>query len=374
MELVELSVVGFRNLARGTLTFDGGANLILGPNGAGKTSLLEAITVLGNLRSFQTVALRPTLQHGLPAFRLEGRIVERGTAIRLAIEFAAGPPVRRKLFINGSPATLSGYLLCFPVFAITGPDRELVRGGPHLRRALLDRFVFLQRPAFFDELRWYRRILAQRNAALSAHGAGPEMEVWDDHLAAAAAAVVVARRASAEALAKGFSEVMAAVAGDRLPKVDVSYRGEPWLTPDDSPKRVEDLYRRRYNETRERDRRMGFTGDGPHRHDVSLRTAGRAIRNISSSGQSKLVAAALRLATLVQVEKETNRRFPVVVDEIDAELDREALRRLLGFLEGDRQLFLSSTDERLTVEGAAGQRQIWIDNGKCRLREADSDE
>ena len=374
MKLVEFSIHGFRNLELESLSFADRSNFVLGPNGAGKTSLLEAIVVLGNLRSFRSPSLRPALQHGKTAFRLEGRISDGDSSRHLAMEFEVGPPLRRRLFVNGTPMRIDNYLLYFPVFAITGPDRELVRGGPHQRRALLDRFVFLQQPVFFEQLHRYRRVLAQRNAALSAGVGGAEMEVWDDRLAEAAAAIVVARRTSANALSNCFSEVYEALGGDRLPKVEVGYRGEHWLAPDESAERVEELYRQRYNETRERDRRAGFTGDGPHRHDVSLRTAGRAIRYTSSSGQSKMVAAALRLATLAQVEKETHQRFPVVVDEIDAELDREALRRLLEYLEGERQLFLSSTDEKLKIHGGSGHQRIWLENGKSRHQEAANDE
>ncbi|MEJ2189821.1 MAG: DNA replication and repair protein RecF [Acidobacteriota bacterium] len=374
MELVELSVSGFRNLEQGPFRFSHRTNLILGPNGAGKTSLLEAIVVLGNLRSFRSATLRPAVAHGDTVLRIEGKVVVGDGTRRLFMELTIGPPLARSLRVNGATTRVDKYLLYFPVFAITGPDRELVRGGPHHRRAMLDRFVFLQQPTFFEQLHRYRRVLAQRNAALSAGVRSAELDAWDKQLAQAAATIVVARRTGAEALSKSFAEVYEALAGDRATGVEVSYRGEQWLAPGESPEKVEQLYQQRYNETRERDRRAGYTGDGPHRHDVSLRAAGRAIRNISSSGQSKMVAAALRLATLAQIEKETQQRFPVVVDEIDAELDREALRHLFEYLEGDRQLFLSSTDEKLMIEGGSGQRRIWLENGRCRHQEAASDE
>jgi recombinational DNA repair ATPase RecF len=108
---------------------------------------------------------------------------------------------------------------------------------------------------------------------------------------------------------------------------------------------------------------MGFTVDGPHRHDLSIKTAGRSVRHVLSSGQTKGVAAALRIATLVQVEKERSERFPVVVDDVDAELDSGALTRLVERLGSERQLFLSSTTAG--VAELAGPRGccLWIENG-----------
>ena len=52
------------------------------------------------------------------------------------------------------------------MFAISADDRGLVAGPPGERRSFLDRFCFLLEPRYFDELRGYRKLLAQRNAAL----------------------------------------------------------------------------------------------------------------------------------------------------------------------------------------------------------------
>ena len=137
---------------------------------------------------------------------------------------------------------------------------------------------------------------------------------------------------------------------------------------------MEDLYRQRYNETRTRDRQMGFTGDGPHRHDLSLKIGGRGVRYVLSSGQTKRVAAALRLATLAQVERDRNERFPVIVDDVDAELDGAALTLLVERLGNERQLFFSSTSE--LVAKLAGPRGccIRLENGTRVPQEAITDD
>jgi DNA replication and repair protein RecF len=126
---------------------------------------------------------------------------------------------------------------------------------------------------------------------------------------------------------------------------------------------VEELYRQRYNETRTRDRQMGFTVDGPHRHDLGIKTAGRSVRHVLSSGQTKGVAAALRLATLAQVERERDERFPVVIDDVDAELDGTALTRLVERLGGERQLFVSSTSEHVAKMAGPRGSCIRLENG-----------
>ena len=212
-------------------------------------------------------------------------------------------------------------------------------------------------------------MLRQRNAALVGGSSPAEIEAWEQPLAAEAAELIQAREMGARILAQNFADAWAALSVEASPTVTVEYRSEPWIDPGNDPKTVEDRYRQRYNETRTRDRQMGFTVDGPHRHDLSIKTAGRSVRHVLSSGQTKGVAAALRIATLVQVEKERSDRFPIVVDDVDAELDSRALTLLVERLGSERQLFLTSTSER--VAKLAGPRGccLWLEEGTQVPRE-----
>jgi DNA replication and repair protein RecF len=276
--------------------------------------------------------------------------------------------------IDGRVAEVERYLQHLPIFAITGQDRELVEGGPGVRRALLDRFVFLLHPKYINALRIYRRLLRQRNAALVGGATDAEIAAWETPLAAAAAGVVGARREGTRALAERFADVRQELTAKDSVEVTLEYRTESWIDAVESDEEVEDSYRRRYNETRTRDRQMGFTVDGPHRHDLSLKTDGRSVRHVLSSGQTKGVAAALKLATLTQVERERNERFPVLVDDVDAELDGLALKLLVRRLGGERQLFLSSTDERVAELAGPEGCCIRLEHGARVSREAGDDD
>lgn len=374
VELINFSVRSFRNLADDTYHFGETTNVVLGANGAGKTSLLEAVVVLGNLRSFRATSLRPAVRHGEGAFNLCGTVASGGRTHRLEQVVDVGPPVTRSLSVDGAAVEIEQYLQYLPIFTITGHDRELIEGSPDARRALLDRFVFLCRPAHLEELRTYRRALRQRNAALVVGATESELAAWEGPLAAAAARVVVARHRGCEVLIRLFLQVLNELSTEGSPHVELGYRSEPWCDPSEGTERVEDLYRQRYNETRTRDRQMGFTVDGPHRHDLSLKTDGRSVRHVLSSGQTKRVAAALKLATLAQVEKERNEHFPVIIDDVDAELDGAALKLLVQRLGSDRQLFLSSTSERVAELAGPDGRRFDLEKGQCVSQEAADDE
>jgi len=302
--------------------------------------------------------------HGEAEILLEAQVETSSGPVRLAQHVAPGPPVRRTLSVAGTAADMSAYLRVFPVVALSGADRDLVVGGPGLRRTFLDRFTFLLDREYFNRVKEYRKLLRQRNATLAVPVGDDEMAVWEARLAAASAGIVDRRRASCRLLVEAFDPIYGRLRGDGFPDVAVSYRGEAGLETAEKVLEVEEYYRKRYNETRARDRRTGFTGEGPHRHDLVLRSAGRTIRHTLSSGQVKVVAAALRLASLKQVERERGELLPVIIDDVDAELDSVVLTRLIEHLDGERQLFLSSADAGILGHLAPGSSRLDISDGE----------
>jgi DNA replication and repair protein RecF len=361
-------------LVDGSVAFGKELNLVLGRNGAGKTSLLEAVAVLGNLRSFRAATVRPLVRHGQGSYQLVGRVRvgEREHRVEQIVE--VGTAIQRQLILDRVPVDVARYLQLCPVFTLSGSDRELVGGPPEGRRALLDRFAFLISPSHLDALRAYQRALRQRNAAISGAGTDDQVGLWEAPLAAAGARVVMARRAAAERLAGNFSRLYPAIAGDGALDVRVTYRVDGWLDGISGQDEVEERLQKRYNETRVRDCQMGYTVDGPHRHDLGLQTQGRSVRHVLSTGQAKVVAAALRLATHDEIERERRERLPVVVDDVDAELDQETLTRLVDHLGDKRQVLLSSVGDRLVGSTRQQARRLWLDQGACVHRETTSDE
>jgi DNA replication and repair protein RecF len=104
---------------------------------------------------------------------------------------------------------------------------------------------------------------------------------------------------------------------------------------------------------------------GPHRHDLTLFADRRPVRDVLSSGQIKVVAAALRLATVAVLEQERGERFPVLVDDVDAELDPSILRRLGESLGASGQVFFSSAGTRDVRTQLPPAQTFWIQEGTC---------
>lgn len=345
-----------------------GVNLVLGANGQGKTNLLEAICVLCNLRSFRVRHWTAVARHGERQFRVGGDV--SGTAGHRKLEhiLTLGPPVERLLLVDGCRVTVPEYLAVCPVFALTAMDRELVSGSPQIRRQFLDRLAFHLDPDLFSTLTEYRQLLRQRNAGLGSGVSDDELRVWEMRLAETAGRLVDRRRRVVERLRPEVLSQYRKLADESFPELALEYRGEGGNEAENGQEAVAEILRERYNATRARDRQVGYTVAGPHRHDLTLFADGRPVRNVLSSGQTKVVGAALRLATVAVLERERGERLPVLVDDADAELDPLALRRLGETLADGGQVIFSSAGAQDVTAQLRPARTFWIRGGVCNTK------
>lgn len=373
MRLVRIQAERFRNLTEEPFMWADGMNLVMGANGEGKSNLLEAVTVLGTLRSFRGAPWTAVARHGEGGFRLSGEVEVGGMRRCLEQAVELGPPLRRTLRVDGREVESGEYLCCLPVFSLSSPDIALVAGPPELRRAFLDRLSFLLRPRHLAEVRGWQLALRQRNAALARRGDDDEMATWEEALSQRAASVVAGRLRTAARLGASFGRLYAELARPGFPRVELSYAAETAVAQGDDLPQLIEHYRSRLLASRARDRERGFTGEGPHRHDLRLVVGGRPARTVLSAGQLRLTAAALRLAALAEVEGERGETLPVTVDDADAELDDRALGRVLGILRGGRQVFLSTAHDRV-AERVGPARKLWLRAGAVAGRGSDGDE
>ncbi len=317
--------------------------LVTGENGAGKTNLLEAIHVGTQGFSPRTRSDARMIHEGEPAASVELAVARGGVNHRVRVKLAAG---------TGKTAELDGTRLPsaeslrreFPTLVFT-PDRlAVVKGGPAVRRAYLDRALARLSPTRSGLPQDYAAALAQRNAALRRVqlGLSPRDVVlpWTERVASLGAELVEARREAASALEPGFR---AHLAGFGLPGGRLSYDGDP--------PSVEALEARL-----DADGTRGTTGLGPHLDDLVI-SAGRELRGFGSQGEQRLAVLALLLA-----EAELLSPPPLLLlDDVLSELDlrrREALTTAIG---GLGQTVITSTHASLLP--ATPSRQVEVTLG-----------
>lgn len=317
MALRRVRITAFRCIAAAELALDPARNYIFGANGAGKTSILEAVFLLGRGRSFRTRHARTLVKHGEESLTVYGELEEGPRVRRLGAAFGHGHLDKR---LDGENATGSALAQVLPMQSL-GPDsHELIEGGPNGRRRLLDWGVFHVERGYLEIWQRYRRFLGQRNSSLKAPAPPNELRVWTSGLAEAGESMDRLRATYVSRLQRAVAEQGRALLGAEL-KLEYR-RGWP---PDLGLEQA-------LSASEARDRLSGHTEVGPHRADISVNVDGRRVETVASRGQQKLVVAALILGQEQVLAADRGPNGLLLVDDPAAELDRDALERLIARL------------------------------------------
>ena len=316
MFLRHFTATNFRCLTSTDFEVDRRYNLIYGQNASGKTSILEAIAYLGRGKSFRGAGPQELISHGKTEFLLLGKIE---TEARLVTVGVRNSKEGLEVKIDGDRETSATTLVeLLPLQVIDPEIHNLVAGGPEQRRRYLDWIAFHVEQAYPERWRRFRRALRQRNAALRDAAVKSSIAAWDREFLEAAAAVDQSRSRVLDIARESLEDTGTALLGSA---VRFEYR-QGWAT--------EQTLEEALIAGRERDRLAGTTHAGPQRAELRLIYDDRQAKRLVSRGQQKLLACTMILAATEVVQKTSGRPLLLLLDDPAAELDEEALDRLLN--------------------------------------------
>jgi DNA replication and repair protein RecF len=325
----------FRCVENAELSLGPGFNLIFGANASGKTTLLEAMAYLGRGKSFRGASTGDLIRHGEQEFVLFGEADSGGGTRRLGVRNSRdGLEVRVDGRSEGGAAALAEAL---PLQVIDPEVHNLVAGGPDQRRRFVDWIAFHVEQDHLHTWRRYRRALKQRNAALKARNGPASIRSWNAELIELGQALDASRRRALEVA----NESLVAY-GTRLLETDLAFAYQRGWNREKELEVVLD-------EGLDRDIQQGATQHGPHRADLKISTNERQARKLVSRGQQKLLASAMILAATATAQAAQGRPLLLLLDDPAAELDAEALDRLLDAVSGLECQVVATSLERDTL-------------------------
>jgi len=355
--LERLQIADFRNLEAVSLAPSPHATVVVGANGQGKTSLLEALYFLCTLRPLRANRLSELVRFGTELSRVSGRFTLGGAEREISVQIAAG---LRQAFVDGKKAAkLEDYFGGLSVVAFTPDDLAVVKGGPELRRAFLDRAVFNRFPAYLREHRAYQRALKSRNRLLKENAPASYVEAYDEAVARTGARVLVRRRGLLDEL--GPRAVSAVRAISQLPDVGVGYTALHLGAH--HPQTEEGLEKALLHALAERlgrDRERGFTSVGPHADDLQLTLGGRSARAYASQGQGRALVLGWKIAEIENVRAAFGRPPLLLLDDVSSELDPDRNAFLMHTVAESRAQVLLTTTDATLVARAAGPDTLWL--------------
>jgi len=346
VRFASLSVRDFRCFALARLSLGGGDVFISGANAQGKTSLLEALGLVGALRSFRTSDSRTMIRHGAREACIVCDI-EQEKEGRVQVDIGLRPGGKTAAVDGNALARLCDLVGRFPSVPLCSQDMQLVRGSPGARRRFLDSMMASADPAVFEALRRYTKALKGRNNLLRGQCSDGELDAFEKPLAEAAQELVVARREAFAQLSPILEELYSGIAPE-AEKPSITYK------PDieaDSP----EAYAKAFAQSRRKDRQRATSGAGPHLDDFELRIDGRGAREYASEGQQRTLVIALRMSQGRWLEKHTGIVPAILADDILGELDPVRKAAFWKSVDSRSQIIATGTQ---TPDGVAEDRHF----------------
>ena len=351
MQLLAVELADFRNAPTALVTPHPRFNVIAGDNGQGKTNFLEAIYLVGTLRSFRATRLDELVRFGCTSTRASARVDRRGIDRRYDVEITVDPAVasraaRKSARVDGKTVRAAAdYFGGFNIVLFSPDDLRLPRGSPSARRRFVDRAVWNVEPGFLKHAQTYEKVLRSRNALLrdgAPGGARLEtlLDVYDEQLASAGALVVERRHRYIEALGPRV-----AAAYQRITRSGLAVRSRYAACLDATGTDLAPAMLEALRAARRRDQQTGHTTFGPHGDDLELDLDGRPARLYASQGQLRALVLALKVAEIQHLATVLDDAPVLLLDDVSSELDPARNAFLFEFLaEASGQVFITTTD------------------------------
>ncbi len=333
MILKTLRVQNFRTHSDFILEIGEKSTLISGANGSGKTSLLEAIYFALQGTSFRSSDKEILRNDGSSWFRID--LKDSKDSLRTIIFNDAIQKSKKQFLVDGNKKARLSSNLRIPVVLFEPDDLQLLSGSPTRRRNFLDYFLSQIFPSFQLALARYNKALKQRNNLLKRDNVSKdELFPWNLMLAEYGAEIISKRQDFLELLNSKIEEVYFEISGVK-DEIKINYLGE---------KVSKNEILAILSENIERDKILGYTNFGPHKHDIQFIFNRKPAQNVASRGENRSLVLALKFIETDILADLTSKRPIVLLDDVFSELDDDR-QKLLTKHFSKYQTIITSTNE-----------------------------
>lgn len=330
MKIKSLSVENLRSHKKFSRTFSKTVTVVAGPNGSGKTTLIEAIMVALGGHSFKGTDSE-LLRRDAEWWRIDVRLDDQLRTVK----YQPGQPKKKQFVIDDKTNLRLPSNLHYPTVLFEPEDLRLLHGSPSSRRQFIDRFATQLVPDYGRVVRRYERALLQRNKLLKRQVSTDELFAWNISLAKYGAQMIDMRVRLCERLNAGLQPTYDTIAQT---KDVVSIHYSHTVIDHTEQKLLAELESRI-----ERDKLLGFTSIGPHRHDVLFRFNDTPAIGSASRGEVRTIILALKFLEVDIVQEVTGRPPVVLLDDVLSELDDKRQSHLATKFQ-DHQIIMTSTN------------------------------
>lgn len=334
--IAKLAVQNIRSHRRFDVELAPGVTVITGPNGSGKTTLLEALYIALQGTSFKG-SDSEVLRTDSPWWKIDLLFNDQQ---KRTIKFDPSRESGRKQIIVDHK---TNYRMLpkhkHPVVLFEPEDLRLLHGSPSRRRQFIDRFITQLNPLYGVTLRKYERALKQRNNLLKKFTTSlDELFAWDIALSEHGAYLIEQRIAFIERINSQLNDSYHDIAHSND---EVSIHYSHTFVGDVKQRLLAELHARL-----EKDKLLGNTSVGPHRHDVIFELNHSSALSVASRGEARTIVLALKFIEADIIEKLTNIKPVILLDDVFSELDAQRQKHITQYFK-DHQIIITSATAQL---------------------------
>jgi len=328
----KLAVHNVRSHGQYEVTLSSGVTVITGPNGSGKTTILESIYLALQGTSFKGTDSDMLRTNG-PWWKIDILLDDQD---KRTVKFDPTKTTARKQFVvDGKTTARLAAKNKYPVVLFEPEDLRLLNGSPARRRQFIDRFISQLNPLYGTSLRKYERALRQRNNLLKRFQvSSDELFAWDITLAEHGAYIIEQRIAFIEKIQSELNDAYHEIA---TTNDEVSVHYSHTFVGDVKQKILAELHAHV-----ERDKMLGNTSVGPHRHDVIFELNQSPAMSNASRGEVRTIVLALKFLEVAIIEQLTGLKPLILLDDVFSELDIER-QKALSDKTREHQIVMTST-------------------------------
>ncbi len=318
--------------------------MIIGSNGIGKSNLLEAVELIGTLRSH-----RSSRDQDLIFWNEKSSIISAITSDEDKLLLELRNRGGRKAFRNDKLLTrqldLIGPLRCVCFSAL---DLNLVRGEPSLRRNWLDRVVQQLEPVYSDLISRFSKLLRQRSQVwhqlknVSSKDREDLLDALDVQMALISTRIH-RRRSRALRHLQPLADLWQRRLSHNKESLQIDYLSGSHLEGEDDELSCRLLIEKQLLAQRIDEEKLGNCRIGPHRDEVRFLLNGMPARRFGSAGQQRTLVLALKMAELELLGQIFGDLPILLLDDVLAELDKHRQLLLLEAVGDNYQCLITAT-------------------------------
>lgn len=326
MIIKSIKLTNFRNHQSYKLICDDKTSLILGSNGWGKTSILEAIYILTQGKSFR--ATDPEiLNYDSNYYRIELEYTNGETIV------ATYDGETKTFLILDKKQKRLPKKHKYPVVLFLPSDLNLISHSPSRRRDYFDRIFAEFDEKYATNLSKYNKALKQRNELLkNDHLKKDNLFSWNIMLAKYGTDLHNYRKRFIDEINQKLTTTYRSIAENK-DKVTIDYDSEV-------PK-SEQTYLNYLEKNYERDHYLGHTTFGVHRDDYTFKFNNQPADGSASRGETRSIILALKFIEADLIYQKLQQKPIILLDDVFSELD-ETRRRCLVKNFKDNQVIITS--------------------------------